>query len=128
MDKIRTPEECSALIARQKEYEKNSRTTEFNKSVAQIVELVRAAFIGKSCVIPLKIVYRTYNMNGDPSARIFVVRDKEVINDAVDILREEFREAGWSVAIYALTPLWPFTTKIAVSLHALQYINRPGKR
>jgi len=128
MDKVRTPDECSALLARQKEYEKSLRSDKFNRSVAKVVELVRDTFIGKSCVVPLKMSYRTYNTDGDPGTLTFIERDKEVIKAAVELLREEFVNSGWSVAIYAKTPIWPFTTKIIVSLNAVQYAYRPPKR
>ena len=128
MDKVRTPEECSALLARQKEYEKRQRTAEFNQSVTKVVELVRDTFVGKSCIVPLKMSHRTYNMDGDPGRFLFIEKDKEVIKAAVELLRKEFREAGWSVAINAVTPIWPFAPKIIVSVNATQYINRPPKK
>jgi len=128
MNKIRTPDEYSALIAEQKEYEKSIRSAKFNKSVTNVVELVRAAFVGKSCIVPLEIVYPTHDRDGCPTYLTFVERDKEVINAVVDLLREEFFNAGWTAAIYAKTPIWPFTTKIIISLQALQYVNRPPKK
>ena len=127
MDKVRTPEECSALLARQKEYEKRQRTAEFNQSVTKLVELVRDTFVGKSCVVPLKIVYHGHTMDGDPTIATFVERDKEVIKAAVELLREEFINSGWYVEIFADTPIWPFTTKIIVS-DVYRCTSRPPKK
>ena len=126
MDKVRTPDECSALLARQKEYEKSQRTAEFNQLVTKVVELVRDTFVGRSCVVPLKIVYHD-TMDGDPTTVTFVERDKKVIKAAVELLREEFINSGWYVEISAETPIWPFTTKIIVS-DVYRCTSRPPKR
>jgi hypothetical protein len=127
MNKVRTPEVCAALAAHREKHGKSLRSDEFNKSVIKLVELVRETFVGKSCVVPLKIIYHP-RATGAPGAFFFIERDKEVINAAVEILREEFKEAGWSVSVHAITLIWPFTTKIVVSVAAHQYINRPPKK
>ena len=125
MNKVRTPEECSALVAIQKEHEKSQRSDEFNKSVAKVVELVRDTFIGKSCTVPLKIIFSGVKEAGD--IYFGYERDKEVIKAAVELLREEFINSGWYVEIFADTPIWPFTTKIIVS-GVYRWASRPPKK